>query len=140
MLQQLYPSEALYNYAQHYTITGPLNDEAFEKSLQYVAQRHEILRSNYREENGALVQFVAREEIPVDNWLRENDAHAEQLQAFSRQDFELENDPLFRAYRLIDEEHTVELLLVMHHIVGDAQSLQIINREVAEAYQALANG
>ncbi|MBI4662222.1 MAG: AMP-binding protein [Verrucomicrobia bacterium] len=62
------------------------------------------------------------------------------LEARARGPFDLLRGPLFRAHllRCRPEEHV--LLLVMHHIVSDAGSLDILYNEVAQLYEAIASG
>lgn len=147
LLQQLYPNAALYNYTQHYTLRGAVDLELLVKAFQLVGQRHEILRTNYVADAEKTVQRVAQAELPATTYptleLPENERlpfFEQQLQQLKTTRFSLENDALFALHLFpISENHT-EVLLVLHHIVGDAWSLGIINSEVGKTYQALQAG
>src|SRR5215471_17303632 len=58
-LNQLDPSSTTYSVPWSIRITGPLNAEALERSLNEIVQRHEILRTTYDIVEGHPVQTVS---------------------------------------------------------------------------------
>src|SRR5205085_10991670 len=54
--------------------------------------------------------------------------------------FDLERGPLLRArlYRLAERDHV--LLLVLHHLVSDAWSVELVMGELSQLYRALSEG
>ena len=57
-LQQLYPGNPFYHYAEAYKFKGKLEVESLIKSFKIVAQRHDILRTKAVIENGRAIQQV----------------------------------------------------------------------------------
>lgn len=145
LLQQLYPDNAFYQYAHAYRFKGQLNIDNLLASFQLVAQRQEVLRTNFVEmENQVLQQVRPEANIPteiIDLQQFTIEKQAQEIDKITqekvRKTFDLTKDALLRITVLIlaDDEYLV--LLSMHHIIGDRWSLQILNQEVAEAYQEL---
>ena len=114
-------------------------------SFQLVAQRHSILRTTFREENNQVVQHVeAQTTIPTEvvdlqHLTSEKQAKtiAEITKEKTQQTFDLAQDVLLRVTVLILSENDHLVLLSIHHIIGDRWSLQVLNKELAAAYQAL---
>jgi len=147
-LDRLEPESSSYNLAFPVLLRGPLDIRALEASLNEIAGRHEILRTNFKLADDRPVQFTRANRplaLPVSDlrnlsaeqqWARA-DLLAEQE---SRRPFDLTSDPLIRAALLIlgDREH--RLILTMHHIVSDAWSIGILVREVAQLYDSFSSG
>src|ERR1700742_3892911 len=58
-LDQLQPHSASYNVAWSIRITGQLQVQAFEQSLNEIVSRHEVLRTVFAEKDGEPVQVVS---------------------------------------------------------------------------------
>jgi len=148
LLQQLYPDNPFYQYAHAYRMKGALNVEALLASFQMVAQRHEILRTNFLEGENAVIQVVQpitnipTEVIDLQNLTEEK--QIEEIENITRlktsKIFDLEKDSLLRVTVLSLSEKDYYVLLSMHHIVGDRWSLQILNEELATTYRELSTG
>ena len=127
-------------------ISGKLNAEALQRSLNEIVRRHEILRTTFSWKDGAPVQVVAGElsvAMPVlDLSASANPEEEAQKLAFeeSHKAFDLERGPLVRAQllRLGAEEHI--LLLTLHHIIFDGWSRRILIRELDALYEAFGAG
>src|SRR5690606_3302015 len=59
ILDQLEPQNPFYNVAVAMRLTGPLQPAALERAIQAVIQRHEVLRSTFRDVDGRPEQIVA---------------------------------------------------------------------------------
>src|ERR1044072_2436116 len=57
-LHQLEPGNTAYHLPLYYRLDGPLDIKAFERSLNEIVRRHEMLRTVFREKNGTAVQIV----------------------------------------------------------------------------------
>ncbi|HEX7331308.1 MAG TPA: amino acid adenylation domain-containing protein [Pyrinomonadaceae bacterium] len=148
MLYQFDPESAVYNIGSNMRLRGPLDVAVLEQSLNEVVRRHESLRTTFTEIDGAPVQVVSPEMTLT---LRQHD-FAEQPQAEReakmrhivsegmREPFNLSTGPLLRAtlIRLGSEEHVIQLL--MHHIVSDAWSLDVLLKEMIGSYEAFLKG
>ncbi|QJB31839.1 non-ribosomal peptide synthase/polyketide synthase [Chitinophaga oryzae] len=125
---------------------GALDIPALERSLQTLVNRHEVLRSVMKEEDGMVYQQV----LPADTWtldiIDNADGYTEEvsretyLGALVRAPFDLSHDHPLRAHllRLAPDKHL--LVLVIHHIAADGWSMGIATREVMALYNAYAGG
>jgi amino acid adenylation domain-containing protein/non-ribosomal peptide synthase protein (TIGR01720 family) len=148
ILDQLTPSHPVYHLPLALKIHGALNENALARSLEYVIDRHESLRTRFPVRNGAPVQVVDTEsragmEVRDLSELPAEDREAELrrvLLEHVRQPFDLTQGPLIRVLlvRLGEQEHA--LSLVMHHIVSDGWSLTLLLREMSGAYAAYVGG
>jgi amino acid adenylation domain-containing protein len=147
-LDQLEPGNPLYNVPCAIHLSGDLNQEALERSLNEIVRRHEILRTRFTTSNGQPVQVIAPTlsiPLPVTELGRlpepERSAKAERLAAEeAKRSFNLGAGPLLRAnlLRLAANEHV--LLLNIHHIASDETSREIIVRELVALYDAFSQG
>lgn len=133
-----------YHVPRALRMQGALNVEALEYALQSIVERHEILRTTYREVDGQPLQFVAdRAVVPLQRidlsaleaQERENEANRILVEE-GRHKFDLATDVMLRALLLrLSENHHI-LLLVSHHIASDGQSKASLFRELKEFYLA----
>jgi amino acid adenylation domain-containing protein len=147
-LDRLRPGEATYNIPFARRLSGRLDREALQRSLNAIIQRHEVLRARFVFEQGGVTARIS-DEASLD--LEETDlrslpdadseGHARALiEAEAVRPFDLSTGPLVRArlIRLCDDDHVV--LLNMHHIVSDGWSLGLFVREMAALYKAFSAG
>jgi len=148
ILDQMEPNSPLYNVPRAIRMTGTLNQEALEKALNGIIQRHEVLRTTYRVQNDGPVQVIAPEmRVPfqvVDLGLlppadREQEAHRI-IQKECGKAFDLARDEMIRAtlLKLDGQEHI--LFLNTHHIASDGWSNGVFMRDLSALYQAVLNG
>ncbi|AEI67139.1 non-ribosomal peptide synthase/polyketide synthase [Corallococcus macrosporus] len=129
-------------------LSGHLEVAILERSLQDVARRHEPLRTHFGEVSGAPVQFVepqvrlpftveGLEDVPAE--AREA-AVRQRIQRDLETPFDLSRGPLARALllRVSPERHV--LLMVVHHLVCDAASLEVLSQELLALYGAFVQG
>lgn len=128
--------------------TSPLDRELFQRSLDEVGRRHEILRTTFHTEGGRPVQIV-HEKLPlVFGWQDishlpgdEREREAEKIAvAEGRQEFDLTTGPLITMKILRLAELDYMLLITSHHIVSDGWSMAMFATEVASIYNALEKG
>jgi len=144
-LDQLGPKSTAYNVHFGLWLRGPLDLRALHSSLQELTNRHAGLRTVFRLEGGELVQVVANHlavRLPVTDISRSPDPDGEHYQlakAEVEKSFDLSKGPLFRArvIRVTSTDHV--LLCVMHHIVTDSWSVQIMAKELSAVYGAFSN-
>ncbi|HEX3526029.1 MAG TPA: amino acid adenylation domain-containing protein, partial [Thermoanaerobaculia bacterium] len=129
-------------------LAGPLDRASLRRALAAVVDRHELLRTSFREGPEGPVQVI-HPEVPVA--FREVDlerlgapermAELRRLSALDgRMHFDYERPPLFRStlFRGGPEEHV--LLFTIHHVASDWWSTPILIREVAALYAAFCAG
>src|SRR5581483_4523528 len=147
-LDQWEPNSFTSNAARAVRIRGPLDVDALHEALRTVVARHEVLRTVFRVFDREPRQVVLDDwtlELPLvdlrDLAPRERPMRlTRDLAELSRETFDLENDLMIRTtlFRLADDHHV--LLVRMHHIAGDAFTVDIIFREVAAVYDARVAG
>lgn len=148
LLEQLYPNQSLYNYAHHYRIRGTVDLDLLLQSFNLLLERHEILRSNYVHVDGVLtVEVQETRELPVSHFYWENEEpntqeekRSQEIRKAARSPFNLAEDSLCRLTVFHLGKETIEIVLAIHHIIGDAWSMGIINKEVTENYRSLTQG
>ncbi|MFI0724656.1 condensation domain-containing protein, partial [Streptomyces sp. NPDC021203] len=135
-LARLDPQDASYNMWMAKRLRGPLDESALRRALDAVTTRHEILRTRFPEADGEPTAVVEPPSaVPVEV-LTAADEHAaaELVSARTNTPLDLGAAPPLRAtlIRLGADDHVV--LLVMHHILGDGWSLNILYDELAALY------
>ncbi|MFD2679427.1 amino acid adenylation domain-containing protein [Bacillus seohaeanensis] len=144
-LNQMDSENGSYNIPFAFRISGNLHYGNFEKSLNAVLNRHDSLRTIFKAENGEPYQIIQNQ---VDNYYTiinlENESEVEQFQELTNlisekswEPFELSKGPLFRAYliKMSETDHT--LLFVIHHIIFDGWSADILLKEINDHYLLL---
>lgn len=146
-LQQLYPENPFYHYAEAYKFKGKLDVESLVKSFEIAAQRHEVLRTKVVVENGRAFQQVNDKplfEISKHDLrsLPENELEkvARDLAINeARKSLESPDGYKIRISILWLKEDEFWVILTMHHIVMDKWSMNLLQNEVAEYYRKLVN-
>jgi amino acid adenylation domain-containing protein len=147
-LDQLEPGSSAYNIPAAVRLTGALDAEAFARSFNEIARRHESLRATFVTVNGQAAQLIAPAQ-PVDlpvtdlSGLPETRREVEATRMAAeeaRRPFDLARGPVLRLrlLKLGDEEHIA--LMTMHHIISDGWSIGILIRELAALYEAFTAG
>jgi amino acid adenylation domain-containing protein len=148
-LDQLEPGNPAYNLAAAVLLTGPLDRPAFAASLEEVVARHEALRTTFGladDADGEPVQRIAPPApLPLPGidlaGLPEEAREAEALRLAAEEvmrPFDLARGPLLRAALLRLDAARHVALLTLHHMVGDGWSIDLLVRELAALYPALA--
>ena len=145
-LQEMYPENPVYNYAETYRLRGNLNVEHLLKGLEYVAQRHDILRTSF-EVNGEQVIQIIHDKPRFDIQKHDLQNEADQSEKIreittqtARTHFDLQHGALTRIAIIKLAENSHLLVLAMHHIIGDRWSVELLQEDWSNAYQALQNG
>lgn len=144
-LWRLDPSSTAYHVSAAVTLSGALDIEALRGAIRVLVGRHEALRTVFgpgADDTGEQ-RVLPSLELDVsfvdvsDSAAAQRATRADGLAAeMNGQPFDLTTGPLVRAciIRLQPSEH--RLVVVMHHIVSDAVSVQIFFDELGEAYAA----
>lgn len=114
---------------------GPLDTERLRAAWNALADRHETLRSTYRVEDGHLTQIVAPSvHLPLDTVDSEPHAYPDIVREEVDRPFDLTSAPpvRMRLLRFGRDDHAV--LVVLHHMVGDGRSLEILVRDLWALY------
>ncbi|HLO02124.1 MAG TPA: amino acid adenylation domain-containing protein, partial [Symbiobacteriaceae bacterium] len=147
-VDQWEPGSAAYNIPNALRVRGKLDVAVLERSLAEILRRHESLRATFPEVNGRPVQVIQPELTPLITWADIShmapaaieDEAIRLITADAARPFDLAAGPLWRAQviRLGPEEHI--FLLTIHHIVFDGWSMGVLIGEMAQIYEAFAQG
>lgn len=137
-LQTLYPESAAYNIAGAIELNGIINASLLEQSFQHLIARHESLRTAFIENEQGAQQII----LPQPAWQMTQseigkESLANQLEKDAQYIFDLRQAPLFRAHLYTLSESQSVLSIVLHHIISDAWSTQILLNEMSQIYRAL---
>lgn len=142
LLHQLEEPGPAYNIPTALRISGALDHGALAAAVADVAARHETLRTVFRAEDGTPHQVVLAPEHGPRLDVRHPAPHAvdADLAEAAAHVFDLAQEPPLRVtlFACGPEEHV--LLLLLHHIAGDGQSLPVLVGDLAEAYRARQAG
>ena len=147
-LSQLEPGGAAYNVFRGVRLTGALDVRLLERGLSEIMRRHEILRTTFGEAGGRPVQLVAPPapvRLPVVDLCDLPEAVRERVVlelalAEGRRPFDLARGLLFRILLLRRDDASHVALFTMHHVIGDAVSMQLLVGELAALYEAFSRG
>ena len=142
-LAQLEPESAEYNVPGALLLRGHLNVDALRRALSEVVARHEVLRTRFLTDLGIPVQVIDPPEpmeLPVMDLSGQEGEMARILGEIAARPFDLAQDRLLRVQlvRLAPDEHV--LGVVLHHIVSDEWSSEILRRELSVLYAAFSAG
>jgi len=143
-LNQFDKNSLAYNIPFVLSIQGELAIDVLEESFNFLIDRHEILRTVYRfDDSGSIRQWVLPAEeckLQITFIDLENNAHEEIVNANidteSKKVFDLENGPLLRGTVLRKSSDDFVFICVMHHIVCDGWSVNIIMRDLFLHYNS----
>ena len=140
MLNQIHPESLAYNIPLCARLEGELDIEALQNALNYLVQRHEILRTTYDIDDEGIVQLVqptgecmltvdaGNDTMPIDDWLLNS----------KQKHFDLIEGPLLYANLKVLSEHDHLLLIVMHHITVDHTAVAVLIEDLETAYRTFS--
>ncbi|MBC9730857.1 non-ribosomal peptide synthetase, partial [Streptomyces sp. TRM68367] len=142
-LDRLHGAGPAYNIPAGLRLIGALDVAALRAALADVANRHEVLRTVFAEDDSGPYQVVldgAAAAPDLTSVPSAEDLLDRQLREAARQPFDLATELPWRArlFVLGPDEHV--LLLVMHHIAADGWSMPVLARDLGRAYAARCAG
>ena len=142
-------AQSAYNIPYVILLDGQLNKTALKKAFQDMALRHEILRTDFKEDNaGNVYQEVISPDVYTfelkETDLRETANKQAVLNQLVDQEsfggFDLVEGPLWRCHLVQLEDDRNVLIMVHHHIISDGWSMDIFRKEWCALYNAYATG
>ncbi|MCF6402533.1 amino acid adenylation domain-containing protein [Chitinophaga filiformis] len=139
VLHQFDGIDLAYSITEVFEYEGKLDRELLAAAFGILIARHEILRTVFDTIDGKPVQMVRQSAgFHLHSEAADSSLQAK-IAAFTRQPFDLSNGPLLRAAVFSDSDTHHYLVLVIHHIIADEWSLQVLKRELTTIYTALEN-
>jgi len=149
VLSQFEDSSAAYNNADFTVFDGDLDVEALEYAFNTIIERHEVMRTVFREdEEGEVKQFILTPEelgfkISKFDLRQEEDKEAKLRQLLFNQQmtpFKMDTGPLLTAaiYRLEDKKWIYAY--VVHHVLSDGWTGGLFSKELLTFYTLFQQG
>jgi hypothetical protein len=146
LVDQMEAASPFYNIAVAFRLVGPLRVDLLRCAADEILRRHENLRTTFTSVDGEprqVIQPPRAAELPLIDLtgVAGREQIAERLvQEEVHGSFDLSRGPLSRGrlVRLAEQEHV--LLWMVHHIVADWWSLDVLVRELTVLYSALSRG
>jgi len=141
-INQLEPISSAYNIPAVVKLDGMLNVGHLEHALNVVVQRHEILRTVFKQDNQnnptQLIYPELKINLPIIGAMNIEDAILA-AEKEAQGVFNLQEGPLIRGclFRIDDERHI--LVLTLHHIISDGWSTGLLVNEIVTLYHASAS-
>ncbi|WP_420574974.1 amino acid adenylation domain-containing protein [Kordia sp.] len=148
VLTQIEQKSTLYNMPSQILLQGDYNIDNFKKAIYAVIDRHEILRTIFKEdEKGEIRQWILEREaldftiIHKDFSKEENPGKSarEYIQTDIQKPFNLSEGPLLRFALLQIQNDTYVFYFNMHHIIGDGWSMEVLKKDAIQYYNAFMN-
>ncbi|MCW8093481.1 non-ribosomal peptide synthetase/type I polyketide synthase [Alteromonas sp. ASW11-130] len=141
--QNLDKSTTAYNVCTAVRMTGVLVQDALEKALQTVAERHQVLNACFVEQGGELkMMYSAVNASLLRRISSTNFADAKKkVDELSQQPFDLSEPNLFKPYLVqIGDTNEYIFLLCIHHIITDGWSNGVLFKELELLYNSFTRG
>lgn len=133
--------ELLFNIVTPYLIEGNLNEEALNKAVGALYNRHDSLRTNFIEKAGMPRQIVRPSgdwgRVPVRDVSEKEDPMQAALEISRQQSqvpFELTEGSLFRTILIKTGENRYVFVLVIHHLITDGLSMEVFLKDLSIFY------
>ncbi|ODB35868.1 hypothetical protein BB427_16300 [Pseudoalteromonas sp. BMB] len=139
---------AQYNMPSTVRVNGRFSISAAEQAMQYLIERHEILRTVYQEEDGKAFQVIKKNvQFRLNQYDLVHYPHTDKQEKVkeliaeeSERAFNLAEDLMVRAsYIELSQDHGV-LVFNMHHIATDGWSMSVLVKEFAQCYSDIISG
>lgn len=148
VLYKVAPNSVAYTLASAVRLKDRLDFQALEQAFLQVMERHEMLRAIFPMVNGEPIQLIqpmknispAQHIQRIDLSEGELAGLRERLTEEVQNTFPLEKMPPVRLFVFGLPTGGDVLMLVLHHIIADLQSIGIILQELSEAYLVHCNG
>lgn len=149
ILSQFEKGSQVYNLPYQIPLEGNYNMHHFEQAIYSTIERHEILRTVFKEnDQGEIRQWILESDdlgFNVDFQDFRNDLNSEEkindyIKLDAQRAFNLKKGPLLRAALLQQTDTKYIFYYNMHHIISDGWSMGLLANDVLSYYQALETG
>ena len=139
ILAQFPEAATAYNMSAVLSVSGPLQPAVLRQCLVQVVNRHESLRTRFIVKDGVPYQQIVS---PVTSFSLYEENHVDcditatnmSVEAFINRPFLLQEASLVRAMLITTGPETYVLSLVMHHIISDGWSMNVLLKEILSCY------
>lgn len=123
-------------------LNGKLDKEVLSYAMRQVIDRHEVLRTVIRQEDGTAYQEIQEaaawqmQEEDGSRYHDDKEGLQNHIKKLTDQPFDLSSDFMVRATLIGIQKEEHVLVVTLHHIASDGYSAPIVVRELKELYQA----
>ena len=145
-IDRLDSSSIQYHIKAVLRIKGKLNTDALSAAMKSIVERHEAVRTVFREEDGKVYQHIK----DAGNWNMtfadgsefKNDPAKlkEYIKNLISKPFDLSKDYMLRAELISLNKDEYMIVATMHHIASDGWSRSVLIKELAELYKNFDEG
>lgn len=142
-LEQLQSETSSYLISCAVRMRGTLNIDALSTALLALEKRHETLRTTFEEQDGVGMQVVhasCMNKLRVVDVSDENGGYLQALQKEQTTPFDLTSEAGWRVSLIRLEKNDHIISIVMHHIISDGWSVDVLCRELSQFYTAALRG
>lgn len=141
-LEQMEGTGTQYNLPIAWRLRGEVDVDALRDALEFIVHRHSVLRTKFISDGGVPMQLIGKPSpfvLPVTT-LAPGQALEPLVHGEGLEPFDLEKGPLLRGRLISSSARDHVLVLTAHHIAFDGWSFDVLVRELAASYTALASG
>lgn len=145
MLWQFYKDNTAYVQTSLLNFHHEIDVSKMESSINKVIERHEILRTNFLKHNGVGYQKIHTSRIFQLDYVsvqqkKDNESDECFIQRIAKEEanqpFDIERDLLIRGIYIQMNQHKCAIVLSVHHIIVDGQSIGNLLNEIMTIYWA----
>jgi acyl carrier protein len=140
-MQQIAPDAVPYNFMVAARIRTAVDEQALDRAVRAVVERHPPLRTLFVEAGGSPYQVILDEPVYefllVDSTDLDDEQAREELAGFGHLPLDLDHGPLVRVVLMTRGPADHYLLVLVHHIASDAASADVMIRELQEFYEGV---
>ncbi|QNN43930.1 non-ribosomal peptide synthetase [Pedobacter roseus] len=143
ILSQFEGGEAVYNIVSALHLNGIVEEKALSDSFQMVINRHESLRTIFKDVDGTVDQVILQDlhfYMESDDYSKVKDIPSSLLVEIEKANyyvFDLENGPLIKVKLIKIDINKYSLILCLHHIISDGWSIGVLMKEVMYLYECI---
>lgn len=141
VLDKLPGAKKAYHISGIYVFQGPLNAILFNKSIERMIMRHEILRTSFLEVHQTPMQVIHNTHQPMVEYMditshTNKEQVLEQItEATIHGAFDLSSPHLFRSVLIKTDTNKFRWAVCMHHIISDGWSVDLMIDEIQRNYE-----
>ena len=142
VLSQMYPNNTRHNISAAYRLNGKLDKQRLQNALDAVIARHASLRTVFDLQQGEPVQRVVDNQYISLEWhqLAKDTSPYSIVNHAAGTIFDIAKGPLLKVTVIESGDDDYVLSLVVHHIIADISSCDIIARDLIQIYSSLTDG
>lgn len=140
----LNPGTATYHASLAFDIRGALDPPSLEIAVGTITRRHEMLRARIVPDGATPLLLVSEDSVPLG---QREFADASGLETdpaspliYANRPFDLDHDPLARFVLVRHSAEHYTLCIVVHHLVTDLWSMNVLCNELSSLYDACVTG